>query len=138
MVVITTPNFLKALDTLNNLVPMGTNEMTERQLRPLTNLEPEIHLFIQSFEVINNIRQIGRIPENLEQTKYLAQLDSDLQGYVWGNIINTFDEYLQSRWNISNVQGYRLINSANVILNLKSPQLGNFQQMKIKQDIYLN
>ena len=47
--------------------------------------------FIQSFEVINNIRQIGRIPENLEQTKYLAQLDSDLQGYVWGNIINTFE-----------------------------------------------
>ena len=47
--------------------------------------------FIQSFEVINNIRPIGRIPENLEQTKYLAQLDSDLQGYVWGNIINAFE-----------------------------------------------
>jgi len=33
---------LKALDTLNNLGPMGPNEMTERQLRPLTNLEPEM------------------------------------------------------------------------------------------------
>ena len=40
MVVITTPNFLKALDTLNNLVPMGTNKIeTESQLRPLTNLK---------------------------------------------------------------------------------------------------
>ena len=41
MVVITTPNFLKALDTLNNLVPIGTNNLvTESQLRPLTNLVP--------------------------------------------------------------------------------------------------
>ena len=47
MVFITTPNYvnrnLKALDTLNNLVPIGTNNLvTESQLRPLTKLEPEI------------------------------------------------------------------------------------------------
>lgn len=33
MVIITTPNFLKALDTLNNLMPMVPNEITERQLK---------------------------------------------------------------------------------------------------------
>lgn len=33
---------IKALDALNNLGTMVPNEMTERQLRPLTNLEPEI------------------------------------------------------------------------------------------------
>ena len=73
---------------------------------------------------------IGNFPTNENQTRYLSPLDTDLL-HVRGNIINTFDEYLQGRWNISNVQGYRLINSANVILNLKSPQLGNFQQMKM-------
>ena len=45
MVVITTLNFLKALDTLNNLVPMGSNNIaTERQLRPLTNYKESIIL----------------------------------------------------------------------------------------------
>ncbi len=33
---------LKALDTLNNLGPIGPKTITESQLRPLTNLEPEI------------------------------------------------------------------------------------------------
>ena len=34
---------LKALKTLDDLVPIGTNNLnTESQLRPLTNLEPEI------------------------------------------------------------------------------------------------
>jgi len=49
--------------------------------------------FINSAKVISNLKMstIVDIPENLEQTKYLAQLDSDLQGYVWGNIINTFE-----------------------------------------------
>lgn len=46
MVIITTPNFLKALDTLNNLVPIGHHFETERQLRPLTNLEPYIYIFL--------------------------------------------------------------------------------------------
>ena len=31
------------------------------------------------------------IPTNENQTRYLGQLDSDLQAYVWGNIINTFE-----------------------------------------------
>lgn len=43
MVIITTPNFLKALDTLNNLGPIGPKTITESQLRPLTNLSL-IHL----------------------------------------------------------------------------------------------
>ena len=49
--------------------------------------------FINSAKVISNLKMstIVDIPENLEQTKYLAQLDSDLQGYVWVNIINTFE-----------------------------------------------
>ena len=46
MVIITTPNYatrnIKALDTLNNLGPNGSYFETERQLRPLTSLEPEI------------------------------------------------------------------------------------------------
>ncbi len=42
MVIITTPNFLRALDTLNNLVPIVPKTITESQLRPLTSLEPEI------------------------------------------------------------------------------------------------
>ena len=61
MVVIITPNYinrnLKALSTLDNLrpngsyfeinenikdLPMGNGLLTERQLRPLTSLEPEI------------------------------------------------------------------------------------------------
>lgn len=33
---------LKALDTLNNLGPIGPKTITESQLRPLTNLEPEM------------------------------------------------------------------------------------------------
>ena len=78
MVVITTPNFLKALDTLNNLVPNGSYFETERQLRQLTNLEPEIHLFIQSFEVVRDLSTIVDFPTNENQTRYLSQLDTDL------------------------------------------------------------
>lgn len=46
MVIITTPNFLKALDTLNNLGTMVSKTITERQLRPLTSLEPYIYIFL--------------------------------------------------------------------------------------------
>lgn len=46
-----------------------------------------------SFNVIENLKSgtIVPLPENLGQTKYLAQLDTDLRLYVWNNIINTFE-----------------------------------------------
>ena len=55
---------LKALDTLNNLVPMGTNNIeTERQLRPLTNLEPEIQR-----QVVKDVQEINpKAPTSLIQ-----------------------------------------------------------------------
>ena len=75
MVVITTPNFLKALDTLNNLVSMGTNEMTERQLRPLTNLKSGTIVPLP-----DNLKKstIVDFPTNESQTRYLSPLDTDL------------------------------------------------------------
>ncbi len=76
MVVITTPNFLKALDTLNNLVPMGTNNLvTESQLRPLTNLKSGTIVPLP-----DNLKKspIGNFPTNENQTRYLSPLDTDL------------------------------------------------------------
>lgn len=48
---------------------------------------------INSANVFDNLKKstIVDFPTNESQTRYLAQLDSDLQGYVWGNIINTFE-----------------------------------------------
>lgn len=76
MVVITTPNFLKALDTLNNLVPIGTNNLvTESQLRPLTNLKSGTIVPLP-----DNLKKstIVDIPTNENQTRYLSPLDTDL------------------------------------------------------------
>ena len=90
MVIITTPNYinrnLKAFEINENIkdLPMGNGLLTERQLRPLTNLEPEIHLFIQSFEVVRDLSTIVDIPTNENQTRYLAQLDSDY--YTLGTV----------------------------------------------------
>ena len=61
---------------------------------------------------------IGNFPTNENQTRYLSPLDTDLL-HVRGNIINTFDEYLQGRWNFGRTQAYNFINSAKVISNLK-------------------
>lgn len=49
--------------------------------------------FINSAKVISNLKMstIVDIPTNENQTRYLAQLEPDLQGYVWSNIINTFE-----------------------------------------------
>ena len=90
MVVITTPNFLKALDTLNNLGPNGSYFETERQLRQLTNLEPYIYIFLYKalklliiydrsvvFQQMKML-PIGNFPTNENQTRYLAQLDTNL------------------------------------------------------------
>lgn len=48
---------------------------------------------IDSAEVFNSLKSgsIVPLPENLEQTKFLSQLDTDLRLYVWNNIINTFE-----------------------------------------------
>lgn len=48
---------------------------------------------MKSFNIIEDLKSgtIVPLPDNLEQTKYLAQLDSDLRLYVWNNIVNTFD-----------------------------------------------
>lgn len=47
MVIITTPNFLKAFEINENIkdTPIGTG-LNESQLRPLTNLEPYIYIFL--------------------------------------------------------------------------------------------
>jgi hypothetical protein len=49
--------------------------------------------FISSAKVISNLKMSTNvdIPQNLGQTKYLAQLDDSLQIYVWNNIVNTFE-----------------------------------------------
>ena len=54
---------IKALDALNNLGTMVPNEMTERQLRPLTNLEPEIQR-----QVMKEVQEINpKAPTSLIQ-----------------------------------------------------------------------
>jgi len=55
---------LKALDTLNNLGPIGPNNLvTESQLRPLTNLEPEIQR-----QVVKDVQEINpKAPTSLIQ-----------------------------------------------------------------------
>lgn len=54
---------LKALDTLNNLGPIGPHFETERQLRPLTNLEPEIQR-----QVVKDVQEINpKAPTSLIQ-----------------------------------------------------------------------
>ena len=54
---------LKALDTLNNLGPNGSHFETERQLRPLTNLEPEIQR-----QVMKEVQEINpKAPTSLIQ-----------------------------------------------------------------------
>ncbi len=54
---------LKALDTLNNLGPIGPKTITESQLRPLTNLEPEMQR-----HVIKEVQEINpKAPTSLIQ-----------------------------------------------------------------------
>ena len=55
---------LKALKTLDDLVPIGTNNLnTESQLRPLTNLEPEIKR-----QVVKEVQEINpKAPTSLIQ-----------------------------------------------------------------------
>lgn len=54
---------LKALKTLDNLGPMGPNELTERQLRPLTNLEAETQR-----QVMKDVQEINpKAPTSLIQ-----------------------------------------------------------------------
>lgn len=55
--------------------------------------QSQAYRLMDSANVILNLKSspIGELPTNENQTRYLAQLDSDLQGYVWSNIINTFE-----------------------------------------------
>jgi len=82
-------------------------------------------LNIQEQERLKNCELV--IQTGLETFYQVGQALLEIQeSKLYRQEFNTFDEYLQGRWNISNVQGYRLINSANVIDNLKKLPIGNF------------